>query len=315
MRRNALYLFRCKAVRRRKETTAVNRLLSNNFTFAVFAFIGSAGAAHAQIYTFFSKNATINYAVSTQYAIVGYAGGDFTNGFNNPSSPTVSFVSGGGAGYLNAYNASVVNAGSGSNIGETEVRSATINFSGGDTIDLFADNNSVVNVSRGNINGYLLSDHGGSVSVSGGKINQGLTGDNNSGGSVSGGLRAFNGSVLNIGGGSGDFVQAVGGVVNLSGGRIRDSLTASYGGAINIYGSSLAATLTDPDYYGGSASFYSLSGALQDGTALLNEPLYIQNTTGASFHLFNAVPESGSLALFVGMTTIGAEIFRCRRRK
>lgn len=298
----------------------MNRLLKNNFALTALVFVGSAGAADAQSYTFFSKNATVNYFVSTRYAIVGYAGGDFGSGFKNPSSPTVSFVSGGNVSNLDAYNASVVNVRSDSVIGETKIYSSMINISGGDVIDLFADNNSIVNVSGGNIRGYLLSDHSGLISISGGKINQGLTGDNNSvlnvrGGSVSGGLRSFNGSVLNISGGSGDFVQALGGSVNLTGGRISVSLTATFGGIINIYGSGLSATLIDPNYYGGTASFYSLSGALQDGTALTAEPLYIQNTTGATFHLFNAVPEPGSLALSVSMTIIGAGVLRRKRRK
>ena len=78
--------------------------------------LGLLPEARAQTftYTYYPDNATVNSAISTDYAIVGYAGGyydenDFSRHFTSPSSPTVQIAV--GANIINeidAFNHSMV---------------------------------------------------------------------------------------------------------------------------------------------------------------------------------------------------------------
>ncbi len=91
--------------------TRISRFLT---TVSALALLGGGAIAQAQSYTFFPNNATINYAVNTNYSVVGYASGTYGS-FLTPSSPTVNVVSGGTVGNnLYAYNTSTVNLSGGS---------------------------------------------------------------------------------------------------------------------------------------------------------------------------------------------------------
>jgi len=181
---------------------------------------------------YFGSNATIDYAVNGD-TYVGYASqSDRDNGIN-PTSPTVSLVSGGSlGGLLIAQN------------------SSTVDMSGGEIGDILeAADSSHVNMSGGRIVGFLL---------------------------------AANTSVVDI-----------------SSGSVRGNLAAWNSGTINFFGTGLSDTLLNANYFGFSE--YTLSGRLRDGTIIDSKNLYIQNT-GAQFTLNNsAVPEPGSIALFVGL--------------
>ena len=166
-------------------------------------------------------------------------------------------------------------------INQTNGYSPIINFvTGGSADGLYAYNNSVVNL------------RGGSI----------------------GALYAYNSSIINMSGGNivGLFASDSS-TVNLSGGNISSSLFTGNHSTLNIYGTGLTALLVNPTY--GPYSQYFLSGTLQDGILLNNRPFYVQNNSGASFHLFNtaAVPEPGAIALVVGVMLAGAGLLRRRK--
>ena len=158
------------------------------------------------------------------------------------------------------------------------------------------------------------------------------------GGDISGALILVNNSVVNMSGGSvGSSVQTnvtstfnltggtiLGGIglsdnsiANISGGSIPDGMTVYQSSTLNFFGTGLNATLIDPNDVNGFSD-YTLSGTLADGTSLSALPFFIQNGNGASFTLntvgSSAVPEPGSVALLVGMTTVGAGVLRRRRK-
>ena len=175
-----------------------------------------------------------------------------------------------------------------------------------------AYNHSVVNVSGGSIGGPLSPNYNGNrtlngadnstINVTGEKILNGIFAEGNStfnvsGGSVTNGLFADQNSTVNISGGSFDGNWGVNNT-----------------GTLNLFGSGLSATLINPHNF--SASQYSLSGKLADGTDITGISLFVLNGTGASFHLFNtaAVPEPGSIAFLVGMAAVGIGVLRRRRK-
>lgn len=152
--------------------------------FAVFvpALMSIAPFAHAQTYTYFPNNATINYAITADETIVGYASGNFTNGFQVPSSPTVNLVGGGDIGrYLSAFNSSTVNVSGGKVFFSLfAYDTATINMSGGTTgVGLFAYNTGVINLSGGSIGGTLGTRNNGVINLSGGSVAFELSARNN----------------------------------------------------------------------------------------------------------------------------------------
>ncbi len=137
------------------------------------------------------------------------------------------------------------------------------------------------------------------------------------GGSVSGLLIVNNSSTVNVSGGSvGNILSALNNsVVNLSGGSIAN-FEANQSGTLNIFGMGLTTILVNSNNSGRSQ--YSPSGTLSDSTVLVNKTLYVQNGTGAKFTLNNTpgvVPEPGSVALLVGLTTVCAGLLRKRQAR
>ena len=267
--------------------------------------LGTANA-NAQTLTFFPSNSTINYALSTDDGIVGYASGSFTNGFSIPSSPTVNVVAGGGIStILYSFNHSIVNV-NGGNVGGALVSndSSTINLNGGKSNELGANDNSIVNISGGVIgNDGVFAQYNSTINVSGGDID--------------GSFGALDNSRITLSGGKigGSLVARNTSIVNIRGGRTGGALYAEGDSTLNLFGSNLAAPLIDPQYIA-YYSLYSLSGTLEDGTLLNNQNLLVLNGSGASFHLFNtaAVPEPGSLALLLGMATVSIGVLSRRRK-
>jgi hypothetical protein len=89
----------------------------------------------------------------------------------------------------------------------------------------------------------------------------------------------------------------------------QSTVTAVDTSTINIFGYDLETILIDPNYvnslYADSFSVYELAGILADGTPLTGQFLFVQNNTGASYHLLAPVPEpaTGTL-LMLGMTAM-----------
>ena len=217
----------------------MNRNLENALALGAFIFLGASNAASAQTYNFFPYNTTINFLV-TNYAIVGYARGNFAH-FQIPSSPTVNIVSGAILTDLDIYNSSIVN------------------FSeGAASSGLYAGDSSMVNMSGGVISQQAVAS--GTINLSGGIIRQGLiaadSGTVNMSGGIAPYLSAFNNSTVNLGGG---------GIYGLY--VYNNSI-------VNIFGSNLNYTLINPN--DGRFSEYNLNGTLTDGTILNNKPLLVQ---------------------------------------
>ena len=278
--------------------------------------------ARAQFtYTFYPNDAAINNAVSTDFAIVGFAGGsydenDFSRHFTGPSSLTVQIVAGANvSGEIDSFNQSVVNVFGGSVSAIVPYDSSTLNISGGSSGFVLNNDAAIINVSGGNV--ADLEGQGKQINVSGGTLgtlvaNVDTDFQGNSLGSC----------LVNVTGGeiTGDTSAFNDGILNLYGGKLGSILRAAEGGTINIYGTGLTATLFDPSF-GNGYSLYSLSGALEDGNVLNNTILRVRNdgvTYGhSSFHLINvaAVPEPGNLALFCGSGVAGAGLLLRRRKR
>lgn len=276
--------------------------------------------AHAQFtYTFYPNNTKISGNVSTDYAIVGYAGGgydpnDFSRHFTSPSSPTVQVVDGANiANEMDIFNHSVVNV-AGGNVGALiPYDNSTVNISGGQSGFVLSIDQSVINVRGGNVDD--LEGQGKQINVSGGTVGTLVANENTdymgnplgsclvkvTGGSIAGEVDAFNDGIL-----------------DLYGGQFGGDLYARFGGTIHLFGNGLTASLINPNYKK-TYSLYSLSGTLADGSVLTNERLFVENdgvTYGhSSFQITNGVPEPGSVALLLGLGVSGAGMWRRRKKQ
>lgn len=294
----------------------MTRLIQRLAVLLTFALLGVAPLAHAQAtFTFFPNNTIINNVIINDYAIVGYAGGDFNVGFQTPSSPTVG-VSAGQISNLKAYNSSTVNI-SGGDINFLSAKDlSTINISGGNLFsDLYADDFSTVSINGGGINYNLYASGNSEVNVRDGNIGF-LNSSRNSMINISGGningLSANNFSIVNLSGGEINDLDASGNsIVNIRGGIIHYNVSADQNSLLNIFGQGLTAPLVDSNF-ANSLSLYSLSGTLLDGTVLANKNLFIRNGTGARFTLTN-VPEPGSL--LIGCASVLSLLVLRRRRR
>ncbi len=245
---------------------------------SALAVIGTAPMAHAQSYTHFTVDTTIDYAVPTRNAVVGYALGEYGY-YYIPSSPTVSLVPGGSVnGSFEVYNSSTVNISGGSVGGLDTHNSSTVNISGGSVGGLDTEGSETINISGGVVR-LLYTLQSSTVNLSGGSI-----------------LGSVDATDLNT--------------INISGGSIGGSLFAFRSSVFNFYGSGLTAPLVDPNY--GSFSRYSLSGTLLDGTVLTDKNLFISNNGGSAHFTLNNVPEPGALALLMGIVP---GVMLLRRRK
>ncbi len=282
----------------------------------------SATQARAQFafsYTYYPNNATLNNAVNTDFAIVGYAGGyyddnDFSRHFTGPSSPTVQVVVGADIpNEMDIFNSSVVSISGGNVAGLFPYDNSTVNISGGSSGFVLSDDAAIINVSGGNVDD--LEGQGKQINVSGGTV----------GALVANGSTDYLGNslgscIVNVTGGNitGEVDAFNQGILNIYGGLFAGGLRAAEGGTINIYGSGLVASLINPNYINGY-SLYSLAGTLEDGTALNVNNFRVRNdgvTYGhSSFHLINAVPEPGNIALLVGLGMSGMGLLRLRRKR
>lgn len=154
------------------------------------------------------------------------------------------------------------------------------------------------------------------------------------GGDIQVNLGVTNSSIVNITGGSVGKNLSIGdeSTVNLSGGNIGGSISTFQNSTLNLSGGSIASPnllikghsslhlfgigLTDTlDGLSGPYTHYTLSGQLSDGSDVTGKNLYVATAMGASFTITNAaVPEPGSIALLVGLASVGASLLRRRRR-
>lgn len=279
-----------------------HRLIFLSGLFASVLTLGGFTNAQAQFtYTYYSADTTIDGEVDTTFAIVGYGGGGydentFERQFTSPSSPTVQVVD--GADVLNEvdmFNHSVVNLQGGNVTFAFAFDDSTLNISGGTSLFVLGQERSVIHMSGGSVDD--LEGQGKRIDVSGGSV----------GTLVANGATDYLGNsigacVVNLTGGTiGGEVDAYNdGILNIRGGNLGSDLRAAEGGTINIYGSGLAASLVSSNS-GNGYSLYTLSGMLEDGTALDGNNLYVRNdgvTYGhSSFNLINStVPDPATCA-------------------
>ena len=318
----------------------MKRIVRNTIALGGVALLGIGNAANAQ-YTYFPNDATVNYVVSSYTTVVGYASGDLINGFQQPSSPTVNFVTGsrvsdlfsynssivnfdaGGATNLYPRNNSVINIKSGSFYTMQSLDSSVINFSGGSsTGPVMVDSQSAFNLSGGTIDSIDIPKSG-VVTINGGSVSNGLNAQSNATVTINSGflknIVAIRGnSVLNFDGGSTDYELNLydNSIANCRGGIFKSRLgvaTVDNSSTFNIYGNGLSAHLTNPNFTGYSQ--YTLIGHLLDGTDATGERVYVRNGTSAKLVVYSAVPEPGSLALLFGMGTVGVGVLRKRRNR
>jgi len=281
--------------------------LLHNFVFPALVLAISGTSAHAQFtYTYFPSDSTINYGVSTDFAIVGFSAGGyneatFAREFTGPSSPTVNVEAGATIIELDSFNHSIVNV-SGGDIGAIlPYGHSTVNIWGGHSGFDLSDDSAVINVFSGAIDD--LEGQGRRINVYGGDISTLIANDNTD---FLG--NAIGSCVVTVTGGNlGETDAFNAGILNLRGGQLNGVLRAAFGGTINIYGHNLDATLIDPNY-GGWSSRYSLSGTLADGTVLSDYRDFFVGNDGvyyghSSFQLHNVPGPSAAVMLVSGLYT------------
>lgn len=146
--------------------------------------IANVEATFAQTYVFFPNSTTINYPVSEDNSIIGFANSADYASHTNGTSPTVIVTTGGGGTFdsLYAQNSSIVNMNGG-----------TYNY-------LYANDSSKVNLTGGTLGAGLNTAATSKVHISGGHvgfISNGSTVDW-SGGTVSGNVSVLNAGTLNV---------------------------------------------------------------------------------------------------------------------
>ncbi|MFA6044104.1 MAG: hypothetical protein WC718_03895 [Phycisphaerales bacterium] len=284
--------------------------------FAILASLPLAGAALSQpfTYTYFPSDATINTPVTTDFAIVGYSGGQynemtFAREFTGPSSPTVTIAEGTEIPDAEIFNASIVNV-TGGAVSFVAHDASLVNIHGGMTFFALSEENAVVNMYAGQASD--LEGQGRQINVYGGTIGTLVANTNSS----------FNGDSLgsctvDVFGGTfeagNDLTAFNDGIMNLRGGLIQsDFIRAAEGGTLNIFGTNLAAQLINPNAVNGY-SIYTLSGQLADGNSIDGLELRVRNdgvTYGHSTFNLIAVPTPGA----VGVLAMGGLLASRRRR-
>src|SRR5690348_12750742 len=131
-------------------------------------------SARAQFtYTYFANDSTIDYAVGTDFAIVGFSGGAFDENFNpnftGPSSPSIEVVDGADVeAAMVLFNHSTVDA-SGGYIGFiSPADDSRVNLSGSDSVFVLSTDRAVINMTGGSVadlegQGRLINVRGGTV--------------------------------------------------------------------------------------------------------------------------------------------------------
>lgn len=263
-------------------------------------------------YSFYPTNTTINAPVTTDFAIVGYAGGsfndDFSRNFAGPASPTITVASGAEIGDAEVFNSSVVNV-TGGNVNPFLHDSSTLNVSGGDVSFCLSFSSAKLKVMAGTVED--IETQGLSLDISGGQLGVVIA---NSRTDDAG--NSMGSSVAELTGGHyvGEINAYNEGILNLRGGTIDAGVTLSAmeGGTLNIYGTGLTAQLVDPNSTE-SYDLYTLAGSLANGSSIDGLQLKVRKdgfTYGHStFNLINT-PEPATLSI-VGLAGVTA---RRRRR-
>ncbi len=283
----------------------------------VLALACTPGTVLAQpfTYTYVPSNAVIASPVTTDFTIVGYSGGQynevtFAREFTGPSSPTVEIASGADIRDAEVFNSSVVNI-TGGTANVFAYDDSTINIHGGVTFLALGLENAVINMYSGRVSdlegqGRKINVYGGIVGALIANTNTTFAGD------------TLGSCVVDVFGGTfeaGSDVTAFNdGILNLHGGLIQsDFIRAAEGGTLNIFGTNLAAQLINPNGVNGY-SIYTVSGLLADGSAINGVELRVRNdgvTYGHStFNLIN-VPAPGA----VGVVAVGGLLASRRHRR
>jgi hypothetical protein len=276
--------------------------------------VAPAALAQTFTYTYFPSSTTINTPVTTDFAIVGFSGGQynedtFAREFTGPSSPTVTIANGADIPEADIFNSSVVNI-TGGTAALFPFDHSTVNIHGGTVPFALTFENSVVNMYAGAAGD--LEGQGHQVNVFGGTV----------GTLVANGNTDYLGNTIgsceaNVFGGSfsagNDLTAFNEGVLNIHGGLIQSAfIRAAEGGTLNIYGTNLAAQLINPHDPNGY-SIYHLAGLLADGSPISGLEMRIRNdgvTYGHStFNLIN-VPAPGA----AGVLAMGGVLAPVRRR-
>lgn len=253
------------------------------------------------------------------------------NGILNVSSGTIT-------GNLNARDNGRITMTAGTvngTLGVSQTSRATI--SGGNIGFVNTFTGTRTTISGGNINA-LTTNSQSTVTMTGGRINgdvnvtsyAGISTLNLSGGSVGGFVNVYNVSKFNLNGNAGiardvftrdestatltggsitgNLTEYNSSTVNLKGGRIDGNLYALNTSTLSIFGTNLVATLVNSNVSLGNgifASQFRVSGLLEDGTALTNKNVYIQNGSGVTFTLSNSATLIGTLE-FQGIVSSAA---------
>lgn len=296
---------------------ALRTYVSSASLLAVALFAGTAlTSADAQAqpftYTYYPSNATINAPVTTDFAIIGFSGGQynpdtFAREFTGPSSPTVSIAAGADVLSAEVFNSSTVNmTGGTASVGAYD--NSTVNIAGGSVPFALGVESSVINVYGGMLD-YLggqcqrVNVAGGTISTLEANVQTAASGTpigvctvDVTGGTITTEMNAFNGGILNLRGGQ----------------YLVPFAYAIDGSTIQVFGSNLVSQLIDSNFSTGSNSRYSvyaITGQLSDGTSLSNLELRIKNDGSSSFTL-NNVPTPGA----AGVLTMGGLLAARRRR-
>jgi len=278
------------------------------------ALIPATARAQPFTYTYFPSNAVINTPVSTDFAIVGFSGGQyneatFAREFTGASSPTVTIADGADIPDAEIFNSSIVNI-TGGTASILAYDDSTIHIQGGVTFFALGLDNTVINMYSGRVSdlegqGRRVNVYGGIVGALVANTNSSFAGD------------TLGSCVVDVFGGTfeaGSDVTAFNdGILNLRGGLIQsDFLRAAEGGTLNIFGTNLVAQLINPTGDNGY-SIYTLSGLLADGSSINGVEMRIRNdgvTYGHStFNLIN-VPAPGAAAILA----VGGLLASRRRR-
>ncbi len=275
------------------------------FLGAASLFCGVANLAQAQpfTYTYVPSDATVNTPVTTDFAIIGFSGGQynddtFAREFTGPSSPTVAIAAGADVPDAEIFNQSIVNV-TGGTASLFAYDDSTVNILGGVVTFALGVDNAVLNMHDGQAGelagqGRRINVYGGVVSTLVANSNTSNTGDQ------------LGSCIVDVFGGTfvagGDLSALNEGILNLRGGLIQsDFIRAAEGGTLNIFGTGLAAQLINPIGANGY-SIYSLSGLLADGSSMNGLEMRIRNdgvTYGHSTFNLITIPSPGAGAFLV----------------
>jgi hypothetical protein len=285
--------------------------LKSSLVIAAIASLPPAAAlAQPFTYTYFPSNTTINTPVTSDFAIVGFSGGQYNDTgareFTGPSSPTVEIGSGANIPEADLFNSSVVNM-TGGTASLFPFDHSTVNIHGGTVPFALTFEDSVINMYAGAAGdlegqGHQINIYGGTVGTL--VVNGATDYLGNSIGSC----------ICNVFGGTftagSDLTAFNEGVLNLRGGLFQSAfIRAAEGGSLNIFGTNLAAQLINPNDPNGYR-IYRLNGLLADGSSINGLEMRIRNDGVTTFNLIN-VPSPG----VAGVLLLGGALTAPRRRR